>query len=1001
MRLGILGPLLIGDGAARITAGRDRVVLAMLLLRADRVVPIDDLVDAVWEDNPPDTARGQLQTCVSRLRRTLAAAGLPAGAIATDPAGYLLRLEPGLSLDALTFTGLVRRAQDAEGAGRLAEAANLFRTALDLWRGPALAGITAAAVRRAAAALDEQRLLAVEDWLEVELRLGRDRDLLGELTDLVDRQPLRERLRSQLMRALCGAGRQAEALAVYRRGRELLREELGVEPGPLLQETHRRVLAGEIGVAGDRREHPPVRALPRSISDFTGRDDEVARLTKEVDEAGVDGSVVQAIDGMPGSGKTTLALHVAGLLAHRFPDAHLYLDLRGHSRDSPLSPSAALAALLRQIGVPGDRIPACLEDRVLLWRGELAVRRVLLVLDNAASPAQVSPLLPTGPGCLTLVTSRRRMIGLDGVRPRSLAVLAPTEAVELLARVAGTDRVRSEPAAAAEVVRRCGYLPLAIRLAGARLAHRPQWLVADLLARLGDDGPVLAEFAVEHRRLVDAFALSYAQLTEPAQRTFRLLGCFPGTEFEAPVPAALTGLTLPATREALTELVDAHLVDEPAAGRFRLHDLVRAYAAELVSGDPDDGRRRIARHHLLDLYLHVAARFSRVLEPETGQAPFVSVAPLRPELVDGWAACVGRDWLGAERVNLVTLVTAAAEHGFPEYAWQLARALWRHLFVSGHFDEIITTHTEGLRAAAVLGDERATASMRNYLASAYYRLGQYQRAIDLLRPAVAIRERLGDQAGQVGALHNVAISWILLGRMAEAEAALDRGMELARRGAETAGMPQALRNVGGFYNEVGRHLAALTVLRHALFLYRQLGSRAGLANSLGELGLTYARLGDHRRAGPRLRLALRLQRTIGNRFGAAELLNEIGALECALGRPQEALARYREALVIMRTIDVAGECASYNGLGAALLDLGDVGTALDMHRQALRRATAIQHPREQARALAGIGACLRGTDPVTARSHYVRALVLFEQICSPERPAVRRRIAELTPPGTG
>nr|MDT0663290.1 BTAD domain-containing putative transcriptional regulator [Micromonospora sp. DSM 115978] len=998
MRFGILGPLLVGDGTIGITAGRDRVVLAMLLLHPDRVVPVADLVDAVWEDSPPDTARGQLQTCVSRLRRTLAAAGMPAGLVVTDPAGYRFQPDPEVSLDSLTFARLVRRAQDADDTGRLAEASRTFRAALGLWRGPALAGITAAPVRRAAAALDEQRLLATEDWLEVELRLGRDRDLIGELTDLSDRHPLRERLRAQLMRALCGAGRQAEALAVYRSSREILAGELGVDPSPLLQETHRRILAGEIGATGDRRDRAPVRSLPRSISDFTGREDEVAELIKEVDEAGPDGSVVQAIDGMPGSGKTTLALHVAGLLGARFPDAHLYLDLRGHSVDSPLTPAAALAALLRQVGVPNDRIPAGFEDRAVLWRGELAVRRVLLVLDNAASPAQVSPLLPAGPGSLTLVTSRRRMVGLDGVRPRSLGVLAPAEAVDLLARVAGPDRVRADPAAATEVVRRCGHLPLAIRLAGARLAHRPRWRVADLLARLSGDGPVLAEFADEHRRLVDAFALSYAQVSGPAQRMFRLLGCFPGLEFATPVPAALTGLSVQCAREVLDELVDAHLVDEPTAGRYRPHDLVRGYATELVHTADAESDRRAAMGHLLDLYLHVAARLTRPLEPASGQPPFLSDPPLRPELVASWVAADGVEWLGAERHNVVALVTAAVEQDFPGYAWRLARAMWRHFFLSGHFDEIIQTHSEGLRAAAALDDERATASMRNYLASAYYRFGQYQRAIDLLDPVVALREQVGDVAGQVAALHNVAASRAMLGRMAEAGVEMARGVELIRKGPETSGMPQVLRNAGAFHTEVGRYDEAVTMLRHALFLHRQAGSRAGLATVLGELGIVYARRGDHRRAVPRLKLALKLQQTLGNRFVAADLRNEIGAVERALGRPQEALAHHREALVTMRSVDRAGECASYNRLGGALSDLGDVGTALDMHRQALRRATAIAHLREQARALAGIGACLRATDPATARSHYVRALVLFEQLMSPERHEVERRIADLTPP---
>lgn len=470
MRFGILGPLRVGGGEATVTAGRDRTVLAVLLLRAGRVVPVEELIDAVWEERPPATARTQLQICVSRLRQRLAVLGLPPGIIVRDPVGYGIRVEPD-DLDAEVFAREVEAARAEVAAGRHPEARRRYRSALALWRGPALSGMTSRSVRRRAQALDEQRLTALEECVDVELRLHRAADLIGELTESVERNPLRERLRGQLMLALSGVGRQADALAVYREGRRLYAEELGIEPGAALQELHQRVLAGDLAVGGaESRPMAPVRALPRAIADFTGRQQTVARLVKEVEE---DGARIQLIDGMAGSGKTTLAVHLATALGDRYPDAHLFVDLHGHSDRQPVSPAAALAGLLHQLGVPGDRIPADVDGRAALWRSELSGRQAVVVLDNASSAAQVAPLLPNGRHCLTLITSRGRLTGLDGGRPSSLSVLAPEEAVELLARVVGADRVAGEPDAAAEVARRCGYLPLAIRLAGARLAHRP------------------------------------------------------------------------------------------------------------------------------------------------------------------------------------------------------------------------------------------------------------------------------------------------------------------------------------------------------------------------------------------------------------------------------------------------------------------------------------------------------------------------------------------------
>ncbi|MEO3817447.1 BTAD domain-containing putative transcriptional regulator [Plantactinospora sp. B24E8] len=1020
MRFEILGPLQVSGGETAVTANRDRAVLALLLLHARQMVPVDALVDAVWDTEPPATARGQLQTCVSRLRRSLAAVALPGETIVTGPAGYRIMLGPD-ELDAEVFERLVADARSAAARRCWTEAREAYREALALWRGPALAGIPGAAVRRGAAFLDEQRMLVMEECFDVELRVGRPGDLVAELTELVGRHPLRERLRGQLMLALAGSGRRAEALAVFQAGRRILRGELGIEPGPALRDIHRRLLAEDNGAgaednwtgggngAGARTgtgpgdgagpgnvvEVVPVRSLPRAIADFTGRRDIVTRLRKEIEDAG-EQAVVYVIDGMPGSGKTTLAVHLATTLGPRYPDAQLFVDLRGHSVRSPLPPATALAALLRQLGVPGERIPADHADRVALWRTELASRRALIVLDNAAGTAQVTPLLPAGPGSLTLVTSRRRLVGLDGVRAQSLTVLEPDEAVELLARIAGPERVRAEPAAAAEVVRRCGYLPLAIRLAGARLAHRSRWRVADLVERLAEsDRPVLAEFAVEHRTLADAFALSYAQLPEPVQRTFRLLGLHPGERFDRYAVAALTGLPLLVAREHLDELVDAHLVDELDAGRYRLHGLVREYAVELLAVSGTGAERAEAALALLDFCLYTAVEISQTFEPTRNLRTVIPGQPARPDLVVP-AAREGRAWLEAERTNLVPLVSLAIEQGLHRYGWRLARANWRQLYVGGHLDELIQAHTDGLRAAEALGDDAGVATMHNYLASAYFRRGEFQRSADSLRVVIEIWQRLGDVAGQSMATVNLGLPLIMLGRTREAVQHLELGLVLARQTEDWHSLPNALTNLGAGYLLLGRYPEALRVLRSRLFLARQHGRIGLVADSLGAIGAVYGRRGDHDRAVRRMRVALRILRTLDNPFAEADLLNELGAVERARGRPAEAVRRHRAALVAMRDAgDRGGECAARNLLGRALRDLGEVAAALALHQQALQTATRIQFRYEQARALDGIAACLRPTDPDAARSYWTRALALLVQVESPDQHEVLARLQDL------
>ncbi|MFI6232225.1 BTAD domain-containing putative transcriptional regulator [Micromonospora sp. NPDC050784] len=992
MRFGILGPLRVGGGESTVTAGRDRIVLAILLLRSGRVVPVEELIDAVWEDGPPATARAQLQTCVSRLRRRFVELGLSPEIIVTDPVGYGVRILPA-DLDAEVFARAVEEARAAVAAGRPSEARKRFRAGLALWRGTALSGIPSRSVRRRAQTLDEQRLTVLEECVDVELRLGQAADLLDELTESVDRHPLRERLRGQLMLALSAVGRQADALAVYREGRRIHADELGIEPGAALHELHQRILAGDLALTGpDERSFTPVRALPRAISDFTGRQETVARLVKEIEE---DDARVQLVDGMAGSGKTTLAVHLANALADRYPDAHLFIDLHGHSEREPVPPTAALASLLRQLGVRGDHIPADIDERAALWRSELSGRRAIVVLDNAASAAQVAPLLPNGQDSLTLITSRRRLAGLDGGKPSSLAVLDPDEAVELLGRVAGVDRVAAEPEAAVEVTARCGHLPLAIRLAGARLAHRPRWRVRDLADRLATGRDTLTELSAGERSVGQAFALSYAQLDPDQQQMFRLLALHPGGFLDDRLAAAVVDLPLPDAQDLLDSLVDAHLVDEPEPGRFRYHDLMREYARQLLETVETAAQRTAATVRLLDHHLHVAHAIASRMEPAASRSVLVLPEPPRADLVRA-SALDGTGWFDANRAALPALVRLAAAEGHLERCWQLARTSWFYLFSHGHLDELVDTHTVALRAAEQLGDAGAVATVQNYLASAYFRLGRSPEAIELMELALRLRQRLGDRRGETTVRRNLTVaygaSWQLAPAMAHATAAL----ALVSAGDQPVEVIAILNNQALLLLAWGRYPESREVSRRQLRLAREIGDMNNVFNALGHLGTVRARLGDYPGARRFLRLALQFKRRESNRFGEGEVLNELGSIERILGRPEEAAMLHRSALAAMtQSGDRVAACLSRNLLARALLDQGDVASAVDLHRRVLADAIRMDARHEQAHALDGIAHCLRDTDPAMARSHWLRALALFTQIDSPERHEVKRLLAEL------
>ncbi|GAB2712384.1 AfsR/SARP family transcriptional regulator [Kitasatospora kifunensis] len=590
MIFGILGPLLVGDsqGPRALAAPKQRVLLASLLLRPNRVVPVTDLLDRLWGEHHPASATATLHNHIARLRRSL---GAEAGArIRTRAPGYLVEIQSDQELDLACFHALHTTAAAAAQDGDYDRAATLLRRALGLWRGNALSDIpTTATHSRDREQLDELRLVVWQQRIEYDLESGAGEALIPELRELLAARPFQESLYGQLMRALYRSGRQADALGVFREARAALLDELGVEPGPSLQQLHESLLRQDPGLVREqpgrlrpRQSHAraePPRApvqLPPGVTDFTGRQEEGAALIAALTADGGHGPRIAAVSGQAGIGKTELALQTAWRLRRSFTGGVLFADLRGQ-QSRPADPTDVLAAFARALGAEGAAIPTEREARATLYHSLAAGLRLLVVLDNAADSSQVRPLLP-GPGSAVLVTSRRRLTGLAGAHPFDLGLLSQTEAAELFSKVAG--RGYGEPDAVAAITARCGYLPLALRIAGARLAARPAWSVQEIADRLADRRHRMDELRAEDMDVRASLMLSYTALPGPNARAFRLLALADAPTLPLPIASAMLDLPQRSAEQILEELVDAHLLTCPRQGSYGLHDLPRLFGRE-------------------------------------------------------------------------------------------------------------------------------------------------------------------------------------------------------------------------------------------------------------------------------------------------------------------------------------------------------------------------------------------------------------------------------------
>lgn len=1004
---GLLGPLEVAEEgrAVPITAAKQRILLASLVLEANRAVPAGWLIDRMWHTASPQDARATLHSYVMRLRRTLRdAAGTDP--IATRPDGYLLEC-PEQAVDLHRFRSMVRQAT-SRPAAETADTARLLGQALALWRGEPLADVPSEVLHRdIVPALREERLAAMELRIELDLRLGRHAELIAELGELTSRHPLRERLWAHRMLALYRCERQAEALDCYRRVAMLLADELGVDPGTELRALHEAMLHNDpkLASAGGRTTATgsgtglawTVRRndLPGDIPDFTGRQPELRALLAAVPEQPDETATVliYAVDGMAGIGKTTLAVHAAHQLAERFPDGQLFIDLHGHTEGrEPMPASAALDVLLRAVGVPTEEIPDSLDDRAALWRATVADRRVLVVLDNAAATAQVRPLLPGARGCLALVTSRRRLTGLDTAGTVSLDVLAASDAMALFTQVVGADRAAADPVGVLAVAQLTGYLPLAIRIAAARLRTRPAWTVRHLADRLRERRR-LTELAVDERSVAAAFALSSRHLTAEQQRMFRLLGLVPGSSFDRYAAAALCATSVDRAEQLLEDLLDVHLLQQPAAGRYRFHDLLRDQARNLP-GDPQAGRDALDR--LLDYYLQAARRASTVIDPN---GHHLSIDAERrpaelPAVADHTAAM---SFLDIESDNLVAAIDVASdwsEKGSLRRAWRLAYSLWRYFQLRGDIQERLRMLQLALAAARVV-DPHGEAHVHRVLGVVYWDMGRYDDARDHQNQALAGYRQADDRWGEGSALSHLGNIFMQMGQYDRAVDHYQRSLPHRRHTGDLQGESMTLANLGVARRRLGQYGLAIRHQFAALALARRIGDRQGEAYTLDNLGELYEQLGRWDDAIHCQQQCLALVRELGDRYGEAWALNNLGRLNRRQGRPDLALRFHRDALVRIRELgNRRTKLEVLNDLGSAYHAAGQPERARACHTEAEQLAAQIMDRHQQAQAYEGIAQTLLEDDPHEAANRLRAALAIYDDIGAADVGRVRTQLDE-------
>ena len=1042
MEFRALGPIELWSAGQRRDLGhaKARSVLAMLLLAPRTVVPAETLVDRLWDTRPPPKARDSLSAYVARLRASLRRAVGDKVQLVGRAQGYLLDVDPE-AVDVHQFRRLRRQAGALATSGDFEQAARLLREADRLWHGPAMAGIRGDWVTRMRDALEEERRAAIVERAGYELELGQDADLVGELGQLLVEYPLDETLVAHQMTALCRSGRPGDALSLYRGTRGRMVEEQGTEPGVLLSGLHQRILDRDPGLTSGPAGGRPARAalpdtLPPQAPEFVGRDEELGLLTGE------HGSTpgVAVIEGMPGVGKTALAVRAARLVSARYPDGALYLNLHSHDPGTPsLGPAEALNRLLQMLSVPAVHIPETLGERTALWRAQLSRRRAVVILDDAAGHDQIGPLLPVTSRCLVLVTTRRRLPDSGGSRSLTLDVLPAAEATRFFRQIVGESRAM-DPGQVAAAVESCGRLPLAIQLTAGRIAQGgptgPTGEISQSAARLAS---AANEAGAADPEIRAAFDLSYRALDPDHQRFFRRLGVSPCASVSLPTAAALGGCTLAEAEKALGALLDYHLLARAPGGtwgQFRFHDLIRGYAAtRAVHEDPEaDQRRAVGR--LLDYYLLASGHAGRVFCPFSGRPPVAQMPAGSPALGTQEDAAA---WLESEWRNILQAARYAGRHEWQQKCADLMDLLADFMEISAHWADATAAHALALQASRDIADPVRVARASLALSAVRQQTGQHEAAIPLAEESAAICRSRADRRGEAASLDQIGLAYLRMTRSREALAYFREARILYDAAADPRGGADTLSHAGVACWQLGRYPEAKARMREALSLYRDVGDRRGEAKVLCNLGRAHLYNGFHRDALDAYHKSLQIFRDVGGVQNEAIVYHNIGSVHHYKGSYEEALAACRQALTLYRDIgDLPDEAEVLNDIGAiyhsaarhdealvhhekarliaedignlaqqliALRMIADIyrgssrpGEALDHYQTALRMAREIGDPYEEGKILEGIAeSALSSQGPDTARIVFRQALDIFERLGVPEAASVRIRIETIDP----
>ena len=907
IRVQMLGPFEVWVDGRRLRLSRlERALLATLVLERGQVCSANRIIDSLWPYAPPASARGRVQSLVSAIRRQL---GVAAYLLRTEPPGYLLDVV-GEEVDAVAFEQDLTAARMDLAAGLSRSAAGRLAEALGLWlgSGPALEGVESAAAQACAVRLAELRLTALEDRLAVDLELDGRADVAGELRALISLHPTRERPRSLLMRALHRQGRTSDALTAYREAFQFFRDELGVEPGDQLRQTHRELLAASADAATEDVDgQPRPNQLPPDLSGFAGRREDVRTLTDVLGGArrGASGLAVVAISGMPGVGKTALATHLAHHVAAMFPDGQMYANLRGYGTQPTRTAAEVLHGFLVALGDDPAQLPADADQLAARYRGKLSGRRVLVVLDNAHDEAQVRPLLPGASGCAVVVTSRSSLVGLvaaDAAVAWPLDVLDARAAAELFRRrLAPVRPVGHEDRAAAEVddiVAYCGRLPLALAIAAARAVTLPLSTVA---AGLRDTDARLSALDLgDHTPSVrSAFTWSFARLSDAAATLFRSLGAHPGGDFDDHAAASAAGLPLAEAHVLLDELADAGLVAVNGVGGYGVHDLLHSFARELAGADADAARARLDEH-----LLHTAHHAARLIQPQRSMPALAAPIPGTVErpLADRAAAI---EWLSRQQAHLLDAVSRAEQAQRSRYVWNMAWYLTEYFSLYSQPGPWFDLQQLALAAATRIGEPKMVIAANRNLARAAMRMSRFAEAGSLLDHALHIAALArDDRARAITLMARTELADRIHDHPAALRYALD-ALAAYDAGGDSTGRIYAVHNLAEEYARTGQTELALCYSREAIAEFTRRGDEVGLAHAFNTRAMIYAIAGDHAGSIDWYTRASAALHQIGRHELEAGALDALGDAHHAVGAEPAASAAWRRSLALLDLLDDA------------------------------------------------------------------------------------------------